>query len=276
MMGLLEGKIAIVTGAGRGIGAAAAQLFAQHGAQVVVNDLDMEPAHAVAREIQAAGGNAITVIGDLTLPDVAQRLVDDTLAQFGTIDIMVNNAGYTWDSMLHTMSDDQWQAMLDIHLTAPFRLMRACAQFLRMVAKQEQSTFGVPQPRKIINVTSTSGIYGNVGQANYASAKAGVVGFTKTLAKEWGRFNIQTNALCYGFIDTRLTAEKESGTTIERDGQAINLGVPGHLRAGFSMFHPMSRPGTVEEAAGPMLFLASPLSNYVNGAVVEVTGGMAL
>ncbi len=275
MQGLLTGKTAIITGSGRGIGAAAAQLFAAHGAQVVVSDLDLEPAKAVAEAIHQAGGAAITVAGDVTDRDFAQRIVDLTLAQFGGIDIIVNNAGYTWDGMLHSMSDEQWAAMLDVHLTAPFRLIRMAATYLRMTAKQEQSEHGMAQARKIINITSTSGVYGNTGQANYAAAKAGVVGLTKTLAKEWGRFNIQTNAVCYGFIDTRLTADKDAGATIERDGTEIRLGVPDHLRSAFAMLHPMGRPGSVDEAAGPLLFLASALSNYVNGAVLEVSGGFA-
>lgn len=276
MTTLLEGKVAIITGSGRGIGAAAAKLFAQHGAHVVVSDLDLEPARAVAQEISAAGGTAITVAGDVTDRDFAQRIVDDTLAQLGGIDIIVNNAGYTWDGVVHTMNDEQWQAMLDVHITAPFRLIRAAAPYLRTTARQEIVDNGVATARKIINVSSVSGVYGNAGQANYAAGKAGIIGLTKTIAKEWGRFNIQCNAVCYGYIATRLTDSKERGETIERDGKEISLGVPEQMIAGMTMLHPLGRGGTPIEAAGPMVFLASALADYVSGAVLEVTGGFAM
>jgi 3-oxoacyl-[acyl-carrier protein] reductase len=275
-MDLLAGKVAIITGSGRGIGAAAARLFAQHGASVIVSDLDQAPAQAVVAEITAAGGTASAVAGDVTERDFPQRLVEAALDQYGTIDIIVNNAGYTWDGVLHTMSDEQWEAMLMVHNTAPFRIVRAAAPYLRATAKQEIQASGAATARKIINVSSTSGVYGNAGQANYATAKAGVVGLTKTLAKEWGRFNIQTNALCYGFINTRLTADKDGGETIEREGKQIKLGVPETLIAGLTMLHPMGRSGTPAEAAGPMVFLASALSNYVNGEILEVTGGFSI
>lgn len=275
-MKLLDGKVVVITGSGRGIGAAAARLFGQHGAKVVVSDLDPAPAQAVADEITAAGGTAISVAGDVTQPDFGQRLVEATLAEFGTLDVLVNNAGYTWDGVLHTMSDEQWDAMITVHATAPFRIIRAAAPFLRATAKQEMQELGAAKARKIINVSSTSGVYGNAGQINYATAKAGIVGLTKTVAKEWGRFNIQTNALCYGFIGTRLTAEKEGGETIERDGKQIKLGVPEAMISGLTMLHPMGRAGTPTEAAGPMIFLASELSNYVNGEVLEVTGGFSM
>ena len=275
MDGLLTGKTAIITGSGRGIGKATAELFALHGAKVVVSDVDLEPAQAVAEAITAAGGEAITIAGDATARDFAQRLIDTTIARFGGFDILVNNAGYTWDGMIHSMSDEQWDAMLDIHLTAPFRIIRAAAPYLRTTARQEQAQ-GSANARKIINITSVSGMYGNAGQSNYASAKAGIAGLTRTLAKEWGRFNIQTNAVCYGFIETRLTADKDNGEVIERDGAEIRLGVPDHLRAGLTMLHPMGRVGTVDEAAGPLLFLASALANYVNGAIIEVTGGFSI
>ncbi|MBA3468258.1 MAG: SDR family oxidoreductase [Herpetosiphonaceae bacterium] len=275
-MELLAGKVAIITGSGRGIGAAAARLFAQHGASVIVSDLDPTPAQAVAAAITSSGGTASVVAGDVTERDFPQRLVEAALDQYGTIDIIVNNAGYTWDGVLHTMSDEQWEAMLMVHNTAPFRIIRAAAPYLRSTAKQEIQASGAATARKIINVSSTSGVYGNAGQANYATAKAGVVGLTKTLAKEWGRFNIQTNALCYGFINTRLTTDKAGGETIEREGKQIKLGVPETLIAGLTMLHPMGRPGTPEEAAGPMVFLASALSNYVNGEILEVTGGFSV
>lgn len=275
-MGLLDGKIAILTGSGRGIGAAAAKLFAAHGAAIVVSDLDPIPAEETAGAIRSAGGKALVVPGDVTNPSFPKQLISATLDTFGGFDIIVNNAGYTWDGVIQNMTDKQWYAMIDVHLTAPFRILREAATFIREASKREQAAQGQANPRKIINVSSVSGVYGNAGQVNYSSAKAGIVGMTLTLAKEWGRYNIQANAVCYGFIETRLTAAKESAEKIQRDGEDISLGVPDAMRSMAPMLIPLGRPGTPEEAAGPMLFLASPLSNYVSGHVLEVTGGRAI
>lgn len=275
-MGLLDGKVAMLTGSGRGIGAAAAHLFAQHGASVVVSDLDPAPAEETAAAIHSAGGQALVVSGDVTDPAFPDRLIAATLDRFGGFDIIVNNAGYTWDAVIQNMTDRQWEAMLAVHLTAPFRLLRAASTYLRDTAKREQAAGGRPTPRKIINVSSVSGVYGNAGQINYSAGKSGIVGVTLTLAKEWGRYNIQVNAVCYGFIETRLTAAKEHAQIIQRDGEEISLGVPDAMRQMAPMLIPLGRPGTPEEAAGPMLFLASPLSDYVSGHVLEVTGGRAV
>ena len=275
-MGLLGGKIAILTGSGRGIGAAAAKLFAQHGASVVVSDLDHTPAEETATAIRNAGGQAIVVPGDVTNPDFPKQLISATLDTYHGFDIIVNNAGYTWDGVVQNMSDKQWYAMIDVHLTAPFRILREASTYIRDAAKREQAANGRANARKIVNVSSVSGVYGNAGQINYSSAKAGVVGMTLTLAKEWGRYNIQANAVCYGFIETRLTAAKESAEKIERAGEQVALGVPDAMRSMAPMLIPLGRPGTPEEAAGPMLFLASPLADYVSGHVLEVTGGRAI
>jgi 3-oxoacyl-[acyl-carrier protein] reductase len=273
---MLENKVAILTGSGRGIGSAAARMFAAEGAKVVVSDLDPAPAEETAAAIRSAGGSAIIVAGDVTNPEFPTQLVKATLDAFGGLDVIVNNAGYTWDAVIQNMSDKQWYAMIDVHVTAPFRILREASQFIRDAAKKEIAANGRANPRKIVNVTSVSGVYGNAGQANYSTAKAGVTGLTKTLAKEWGRYNVQVNAVCYGFIDTRLTAAKEQAEKVQREGEEIQLGVPDQMRQMSSMLIPLGRPGTAEEAAGPMLFLASPLSNYVSGAVLEVTGGRAL
>ncbi len=275
-MGLLEGKVALVTGSGRGIGAAAATLFAEHGASVVVSDLDLVPAEKTATAIRDAGGQALVVVGDVTNPDFPAQLVKSTLETYGGIDVIVNNAGYTWDAVIQNMSEKQWAAMLDIHLTAPFRILQAASSYLRETAKEEMAAHGHATARKIINVSSVSGVYGNAGQVNYSAAKAGIVGLTKSIAKEWGRFNIQANCVCYGFIETRLTAAKEQAEKIVRDGEQVALGVPDQMRQMAPLLIPLGRPGTPQEAAGPMLFLASPLSNYVSGIVLEVTGGRAL
>src|SRR5574340_493783 len=186
-MGFIEGKVAILTGSGRGIGAATANMFAGEGASVVVSDLDPAPAEETAAAIRTAGGKAIVVAGDVTDPAFPARLIQATLDAFGGIDIIVNNAGYTWDSVLQNMTDKQWYAMLDVHTTAPFRILREASQFIREAAKKEQAANGRANARKVINVTSVSGVYGNAGQANYSTAKAGVNKKKKTLAKEWGR-----------------------------------------------------------------------------------------
>jgi 3-oxoacyl-[acyl-carrier protein] reductase len=270
---LLVGKTAIVTGAGRGIGGAAARLFASHGANVIVAELDAEPAEQVVAEIKAAGGSAMAVAGDVTAGGAAEKIVEAAVSNFGGVDILVNNAGYTWDGVLHKMTDEQWNAMLNIHLTAPFRLIRAIAPYYRETARKEKEENGTANARKIINVSSTTGTRGNAGQANYSAGKAGIVGMTKTMAKEWGQFNVQANAVAYGFIETRLTAAKEQGNKTEREGQEIELGIPEQMRQMASRMIPMQRAGTPEEAAAVMLFFASPLSNYISGQVLEVTGG---
>ncbi len=269
-MKLLENKVAIITGSGRGIGAATALLFAEHGARVVINDLDATPAEETAHLISQKGGQAIVVAGDVTQEEFGDGIVRAAVDKWGTLDILVNNAGYTWDAVVHKMSDKQWEAMLAIHLTAPFRLIRAAAPFLRQAAKQEKNAVA----RKIINISSTTGTRGNAGQINYSAGKAGIIGMTKTMAKEWGRFNIQVNAVAFGFIETRLTQAKEKGETTSRGEEEVTLGIPKQMRQMAPLMIPMGRAGTPEEAAGAVLFFASPLANYVSGQVLEVTGGL--
>jgi 3-oxoacyl-[acyl-carrier protein] reductase len=273
-MQLLEGKVAIITGAARGIGRACAEAFAAHGARVVLSDIDAAPIHAAAETIKAADGDALAVPGDVTSADFAPRLIKATLDGYGQIDAIVNNAGYTWDSTIHKMTDEQWQAMLDVHLTAPFRIIRAASEYLRETAKREKEAHGLASARKIVNISSTSGTRGNAGQTNYAAGKAGIIGVTKTLAKEWGQFNIQVNAVAFGFIETRLTQAKESGERLTRESADIALGIPQANREIAFRMIPMGRGGTPEEAAGAVLFFSSPLSDYVSGQVLEVTGGL--
>jgi 3-oxoacyl-[acyl-carrier protein] reductase len=273
-MKLLENKVAIITGSGRGIGAAAAKLFAQHGAKVVITDIDPNPANDTAAVIKNAGGTALAVPADVTDAGGIEELIGQTVNTFGGIDILVNNAGYTWDGMIHKMNDAQWEAMLAVHLTAPFRIIRAAVPYMREAAKKEKEISGAAKARKIVNVSSTSGTRGNVGQANYAAGKAGIIGLTKTLAKEWGAFNIQVNAVAFGFIDTRLTQSEGTENFTEREGQRIKLGIPEQMRQMAPMLIPAGRPGTPDEAAGALLFFASELSNYVSGQVLEVTGGL--
>jgi 3-oxoacyl-[acyl-carrier protein] reductase len=271
---LLQGKVAIITGSGRGIGAATAKAFAAQGAHVVVTDIDPNPAQETANAIIQAGGSALALACDVTQDADIEELIGQTVHTFGGLDILVNNAGYTWDGMIHKMSDEQWLAMLEVHLTAPFKIIRAAVPYMREAAKKELDTTKHAKARKIINISSTSGTRGNVGQANYSAGKAGIIGLTKTLAKEWGAFNIQVNAVAFGYIETRLTQSDGAGDFTERDGQKIKLGIPDHLRQMAQIAIPMGRAGTVDEAAGPVVFLASDLSNYVSGQVIEVTGGM--
>ncbi len=272
-MGILTGKVAVVTGAGRGIGAAAAALFAMEGARLVISDLDVMQATETAEAIHRAHGEAIVVGGDVTDPEFPDHVLNAATDAFRGIDIIVNNAGYTWDGMIDRMSDAQWYAMLDVHATAPFRMLRAAFPRFSEAAVDEQMRNGQAVARKVINVSSISGLFGNPGQVNYATAKAGVLGLTKTLAKEWGSYNVQVNCVCYGFIETRLSAPRERATTIRRNDIEIPLGIPDDIRDTITSLIPLGRSGTVQEAAGPMLFLASPLSNYVTGHVLEVTGG---
>jgi 3-oxoacyl-[acyl-carrier protein] reductase len=268
-MGLLDGKTAIITGSARGIGRATAELFASEGAQVTINDIDGDVAEEAAGEIK---GETAVFAGDLTKPGVPDELVSIAVDACGQVDIVVNNAGYTWDGVVHKMSDEQFQAMLDIHTIVPFRVTRALAPHWREAAKKELGE-GKEVFRKIINITSISGTMGNAGQANYSAAKAGVTGLTKTIAKEWGQFKINVNAVAFGFVETRLTASKEEAGSIEREGEMIGLGIPEQQRAMASMIIPLGRPAQPGEAAGPVLFLASGLSNYVHGQILNVTGG---
>jgi 3-oxoacyl-[acyl-carrier protein] reductase len=268
-MGVLDGKSAIVTGSARGIGRATAELLASQGAKVLINDLDGDVAEQASGEI---AGETVAFAGDLTKDGVPDKLVETAVEAFGGLDIVVNNAGYTWDGPIHKMSDEQFQAMLDIHNVVPFKVLRAAAPHMREPAKEEREE-GREVFRKVVNISSTSGMMGNAGQANYASGKSGVVGLTKTLAKEWGQFKINVNAVAFGFIETRLTASKESAETIHAEGKDIQLGIPEQLRQMATMLIPIGRAGTPEEAAGGVFFLCSPWSNYVHGQVLNVTGG---
>ena len=273
---MFENQVAIVTGAGRGIGAAAAKLFAKLGAKVIVNDLNAEPAEEVVADIRDAGGEATAVPGSVTNPDFPDHLMKTTVETYGKINILVNNAGYTWDAMLHKMNDKQWEAILDVHVGAPFRMVRAVAPYMRDAAKEEKRAGGAMEPRCIINVSSTSGLHGNVGQANYATGKMGIVGLTKTIAKEWGFLGIRCNTVAFGFIDTRLTRSKDDGASIEVDGEDIALGIPDKLRTMAPMLIPLGRAATPEEAAGGIIMLASPYAAYVTGHTLEVTGGSGI
>lgn len=272
---MLKGQVAIITGAGQGIGESAALIFAAHGAHVVVSDLDGKKASAVAEKITQAGGSAIALPGNVMDKDFGDRVVKAAVDKWGKLNIIVNNAGFTADKMAHTTDDATFQLMLDCHVVAPFRIIRAAAPYMRIKDESKRENMS------IINVSSTSGTHGNVGQVNYSAAKAAVTGVTKTMCKEWGPFGVRVNTVAYGWINTRLTQAKEAGATIEIDGKQIALGIPGRPAAGGSKEGavnaagdiPLRRPGTADEAAAAMLFLASPLASYVSGQTLEVTGG---
>jgi 3-oxoacyl-[acyl-carrier protein] reductase len=268
----LSGRTAIVTGAGRGIGRAVALKLAENGAAVVANDLDAGP---LSETVALAGksGRVKALAGDITAPGFPDSLANAAQRDFGSIDILVNNAGYTWDSVIQKTTDEQFQAMLDIHIVAPFRLLRAASGWIRDAAKREAAE-GRRVMRKVVNITSVSGVDGIAGQSGYGSGKAAIIGLTKVLAKEWGRHNVNVNAVGFGFIETRLTQPLGSeAAQIDVGGRRIKVGVPAEAIEAIRRQCPLGRFGTVEEAAGPVLFLCSPLSDYVTGEVVMCSGG---
>ena len=267
-MGVLDGRAAIVTGSARGIGRAAAGLLAEHGARVLVTDLDAD----VAEEAASAISGATAVGGDLTRDGVPEAIVRKAVDEFGQLDIVVNNAGYTWDGMAHKMSDEQFRAMLEIHTVVPFKLLRAAAPYLRDAGKDDKEA-GREIFRKVVNVTSISGTQGNLGQVNYSTAKAGLIGLTKTLAREWGPFKVNVNAVAFGFVETRLTAASDGGERFVKDGVEIPLGIPEQMRQLAPALIPLGRPATPQDAAGPIFFLCSPWSNFVHGQVITASGG---
>jgi len=276
-MGKLDGKAALVTGAGRGIGRAIALKLSAEGARVVVNDLDEEPARETVAEIAARGGEAVACVGSVTAAGFAERFVKTALEAFGGIDIVVNNAGYTWDNVIQKMSDEQWQAMLDVHLTAPFRILRAASGFIREAARKEAQE-GREVFRKVVNISSVAGLGGNPGQANYSAAKAGVTGLTRTLCKEWGRYKVNVNSVAFGLIRTRLTQPLSAGEAkIRVEGREIGVGVqPAVLQAMEQQMIPLGRAGTPEEAANAVYLFCSPESDYISGQTVVCGGGLTL
>jgi 3-oxoacyl-[acyl-carrier protein] reductase len=271
----LEGKTALITGAGRGIGQAIALRLAKEGANIVVNDLDAGPAEDTVNMIKSLGANAIAYVGSVTEDGFAEGFIEAALSTYGDINIIVNNAGYTWDALIHKMEDKQWDAMMDVHVKAPFRILRAAASHFRATAKKE-AEMGIENFRKVVNISSVVGTGGNAGQANYSSAKSAVLGLTKTLSKEWGRYKVNVNAVAFGWKETRLTAAvQDTKKAIEVEGNAIPVGIPKANLMGMKMMVPLGRPGTPEEAAGGVYLLCSPDSNYISGQTLIVGGGFS-
>jgi 3-oxoacyl-[acyl-carrier protein] reductase len=269
----LQGKVALITGSGRGIGRSIALKLASEGARIVVNDLDHEPALETVAAIQAAGGIAVACVGNVTAPDFAERFVNAAVSEYKGIDIIVNNAGYTWDNVIQKMTDEQWYAIIDCHLTAPFRILRAAQPVIRALSKAEGQA-GQRVVRKVVNISSAAGLFGNAGQANYSTAKAGIEGLTKTLAKEWGRMNVTVNCVAYGFIKTRLTATAAGESTANIDGRDIKVGLNPDLLAALERTIPLGRGGTPDEAAGAVYLFCIPESDYVSGQTLMCSGGL--
>jgi 3-oxoacyl-[acyl-carrier protein] reductase len=273
-MGKLIGKVAIISGAGRGIGRATAIKLATEGARVVVNDLDADVAQNVVQEIRHQGGQAIACAGSVTEDGFADRFVGAAFNEFERLDIIINNAGYAWDSVIQNMADEQFDAMLNVHLKAPFRILRAVAKPWRESAKREAEE-GHHIFRKVVNVSSISGIYGNAGQANYSAGKAGIAGMTRSLAKEWGRYRINVNAIAFGLIQTRMTeAIDDEPTSFDIVGRKIPFGIPKISFQKLESSIPIGRAGTQDEAAGAIFLLCCPESDYITGHVLMVTGGL--
>jgi 3-oxoacyl-[acyl-carrier protein] reductase len=274
MTGKMENKVALITGSGRGIGRAVALKLASEGAKIVVNDLDEGPANEVVTEIKEAGGEAVACVGSVTADDFAERFINTAIDTFGGIDVIVNNAGYTMDSLIGKMSDESFDALYQVHLKAPFQILRAASGYLATSAKQEAEE-GREVFRKVVNISSVAGTGGNVGQANYSSMKSGVLGLTKSLAKEWGRFKVNVNCVAFGFIDTRLTQPTEEKIIVKVDGgQEAAVGMPPKVIEGFKRMIPLGRAGTPEEAADAVYLMCCPESNYISGQTIICGGGL--
>lgn len=275
-MKVLSNKVAIVTGSGRGIGKAIALKLADAGADVVVNDLDESVAAQTADEITALGARAAICVGDVTSPEFAGRMVRTAVEVFGGIDIIINNAGYAWDSVIQKTTDEQWEAMIDVHLNAPFRLLRAAQPVIANAAKAEIERDGRAMRRTVINISSVAGLGGNAGQAGYAAGKMGVVGLTKTLMKEWGRYNVTVNAVAFGVIKTRMTAGEHGKSTITVKDREIRAGLSREMLDAMESGIPLGRAGTPEEAAGAVYLLCRPEADYISGQVIVAGGGWSL
>lgn len=270
----LDGKVALVTGSGRGIGQAIALKLASEGAKVVINDLDAAPAEETVAKIKAMGSDAAACVGDVTAKDFGDRIVKTGLDSFGRIDIIVNNAGYAWDSVIQKMSDEQWYAMMDVHASAPFRILRAAAEYFRVATKKEAEE-GKVVLRKVVNVSSIAGKYGNAGQTAYAAGKSALFGMTRTLAKEWGRYKVNVNCVAFGYIQTRITQPIGSGQEVAKIGEReIKMGIQPEMIAAMNKMIPLGRGGLPEEAAGAVYLFCSPESDYISGQIVLASGGL--
>lgn len=276
-MGTLKNKVALVTGASYGIGRAVALKLASEGASVVVNGLEVEACKDTVATIEAQGlGQAIAHVGDVTDPDFSEAFVQTAINTYGDLDIIVNNAGYVWDNVIQKMTDDQWDAILDVHLKAPFRILRAAQPVISSSVKRIKQSGGQVPCRKIVNISSIAGLGGNPGQSNYASAKAGILGLTKTLAKEWGRYNVTVNCVAFGLIETRTVVPYDGGETLNIQGRDIRIGLNPELLTSMQRMIPLERYGSPLEAAGAIYLLCIPESDYVTGQTLVCSGGLTI
>ncbi|MCY4189736.1 MAG: SDR family oxidoreductase [Rhodospirillaceae bacterium] len=276
-MAKIDGKVALVSGSGRGIGKALALKLASEGARVVVNDLDADVANETVDEIRSVGAEAVAIVGNVAADDFADRFAGAAMDTWGGIDIIVNNAGFTWDSVVQKMTDDQWDAVIDVHIKAPFRILRAAAEPIRIATKREAMK-GTEVVRKVVNISSIAGLYGNAGQINYSSAKSAMIGMTRTMAKEWGRYKVTVNCVAFGYIKTRMTQpiEGEKPPTLNIDGKDIRVGVQPHMIQMMEAIIPMGRGGTPEEAANAVYLFCTPESDYISGQVIVAGGGLLI
>ena len=273
-MAKLAGKVALITGSGRGIGRELALKLASEGARIVVNDLDEAPASEVVGLVRERGGEAVACVGDVTTPDFGERFVNTALQSFNGLDIIVSNAGYTRDSVIQKMSDGQFEEMMSVHVMAPFRILRAAAEPIRVFAKAEAAA-GQEVIRKVVLVSSMAGTSGNAGQVNYSSAKSALLGMAKTMSKEWGRYKVCVNCVAFGFVDTRLTkGYDDPASRFEIGGEAIQAGVPRQTLEMVPAIVPLGRVGTPQEGANGIYLLCSPESDYVSGQILVVGGGL--
>jgi len=273
-VGKLDSRVALVTGGGRGIGASTAKRLAAEGARVVVNDRDIDAAAAVSRQILMSGGQSVCLLADLTESGSAEYLIDESLRAFGGVDIIVNNAGYVWNGAIQNHSDAQWQAMLDMHAGAPFRLLRAYLPWLRETANRERESVGVPRCRKVVNISSVSGTTGAATQIAYSAGKAAVLGITRTLAKEWGRYNVTVNCVAFGHIDTRLTkVYADRPPTIQVGDRDYKVGLSAAQAEAVRAATPLGRTGTPNDASGAIMLFCLPESDFVTGQVLTCSGG---
>jgi 3-oxoacyl-[acyl-carrier protein] reductase len=273
-MGKLNGKVALVTGSGRGIGRAIALKLAAEGADLVINDLDEGPAAETLELLEGLGAGARAVVGDVTDADFPGLMIGEALGAFGGVDIIVNNAGYIWNTTIQNTTDEQWAAMLDVHATAPFRLLRAATPFIREAARRETEEFGRPRTRKVVNISSVSGLHGAATQIAYAAGKAALFGVTKSLAKEWGRYNVTVNCVAFGHIETRLTQRLDDGPrTIAVAGRDFKVGLDPITLERITAMTALGRPGAPEDAAGAVYLFCIPESDYVTGQILECSGG---
>ena len=275
-MSKLQGKIALVTGSGRGVGQAIALKLARDGAKLVIKDLDEAPAMETTALIKAAGSEAIAFVGDVTTKDFGERFINAALDAFGRIDIIVNNAGYPWDTVIQKVTDEQWYAMLDVHASAPFRILRAAADYIRTATKSEMDK-GEVIYRKVVNISSIAGLYGNAGQIGYSAGKSAIIGMTKTLAKEWGRYNVNVNCVAFGLISTRITQPIGLGAeTANIAGREIRMGIQPEFIDQMVKLIPLGRAGTPDDAAGAVYLFCLPESNYITGEVLLASGGFVI